>query len=85
MIATKQLEVMLARYESTIMQHYKMMGVTYDRPNLNRAQKAIEAALLYLRRGDVTSSMHLVGFVQGVLLCEGLHTWEYLVSDDKRI
>jgi hypothetical protein len=85
MIATKQLEAMLARYQDTLNRHFKIMGSTYENVNLSRAKSATEAALLYLKRGDTVASMHLVGFVQGVLLCQGLHTWEYLISDDKRL
>ncbi len=84
MVAVKQLETMLTRYQTTVAQHYKMMGPTYESPELSKVNPAIDAAMLHLKRGDMVSAMHLVGFVQGILFCTGLHTWEYLVSDDRR-
>lgn len=82
-IPAAQLERMLKRYADTLDAHFKIMGETYGSRELELARGAVDAALTRLRSDDA-SARHLVGFVQGVLLCKGLHTWDYLATDDRR-
>lgn len=84
-IAPAQLERMLARYEATIAAHFQVMGETHGDRQLELARGSIEAARQNLKSGDQASAQHLTGFVQGVLLCKGLCSWEYLADDDRRM
>lgn len=81
-IALEQFARMLRRYASTIDAHFVIMGETHGDRELDLARTCAVAALEKIPRGEDPS--HLVGFVQGVLLCKGIHTWEYLASDDRR-
>lgn len=86
-IAPAQVERMLLRYATTIDTHYRVMGDTFGSRELELARGAVDAALARLAvpaRHDEAGARHLMGFVQGVLLCKGLHTWEYLATDDRR-
>lgn len=80
-----QIEVMLGRYKQTIADHFRIMGPTYDHTYLNKAKSAIDAASHYLTLSKTSEAMHLLGFIQGVMLCTGLHTWEYLTADERRL
>lgn len=82
-IAPEQLDRMLRRYAKTLDEHFQIMGETFGDRALELARGAIDAALLHVG-DDPASAQHLTGFVQGVLLCKGLATWEYLASDDRR-
>ena len=84
-IAPDQLERMLKRYAATIAAHFACMGETHGDRELELARNMIEAATMNLKERDQASAQHLTGFVQGVLLCKGLVSWEYLAEDDRRI
>lgn len=83
-IAPAQLRKMIARYIATIDEHFRIVGPDAGDLELERARDAASAADELVRAGEVTDARHLVGLVQGILLCKKIRTWEYLASDDAR-
>ena len=82
-IKPEQLRRMLTRYLTVIAGRLAIDGG--DNPkNLEHAQLCANAALGSIDRGAIQDARHLTGFVQGILLCTGIHTWEYLATDDQR-
>jgi len=82
-ISDEQISRMLRRYAAAIDAHFKIMGETFGSRELELARDAALCALEQLKK-DPGGARQLAGFVQGVLLCKGIHTWEYLASDDLR-
>lgn len=82
-INAEQLRRMLTRYGRVLDDRTKL-DPTDAPPNLVRARTCVEAALGAIVNGAITDARHLTGLVQGVLLCSGIHTWEYLATDDRR-
>lgn len=83
-IPDAQLELMLERYAATLDAGARMRDPDTTDRELELARGAVDAALAALRRGEGADARHMTGFVQGVLLCKGIHTWEYLASEDTR-
>ena len=81
-----QLDRMLSRYAAVIDERFTIMGETYGDAELERARGAIDVAreTLAVPNSDYADVRHLVGVIQGILLCKGIHTWEYLATDDRR-
>lgn len=82
-ISAEQLRRMLARYVAVLEQRTKL-DPSDAPPNLLRARMCADAALVAIATGSLADARHLTGFVQGILLCSGIHTWEYLATDDRR-
>ena len=82
-IAPEQLRRMLTRYASTLDAREKLNPFEAH-PNLARARTCVDAALGALSTNSISDARHLCGVVQGILLASGIHTWEYLASDDRR-
>lgn len=82
-ISPDQLRKMAARYAATLDARAKIDGPTVGDLALERARGMCEAAQKLVAT-DVAGARHLIGFVQGVLLCRGVLSWEYLSDDDRR-
>lgn len=85
-IARAQLARMVARYGAAIAAWSRLnaRGAVANAQHMERAAQCCEAAAQLVADGDLRDVRHLVGLVQGVLLCAGVHNWEYLASDDAR-
>lgn len=82
-ITAEQLQRMLTRYRAELATRIRMDGGMTD-AHFPRALQCCDAALGAVISGRLIDARHLTGFVQGILLATGFHTWEYLASDDTR-
>lgn len=82
-IATEQLQRMLTRYRAALVTRLRMDGTMTD-AHFPRALQCCDSALGALAMGRLQDARHFTGFVQGILLATGFHTWEYLATDDQR-
>lgn len=84
-ISDEQLTRMLSRYGRALDDREVADGPTVGDRDLERTRLMVTTALAHIRTSDRISASHLTGFIQGVLLCKNIRTWEYLASDDTRI
>ena len=82
-IEAAQLAAMLDRYVTTLTERIKMDAGNVTQ-HIERALLCARTAQAVLVMGGISDARHLCGFVQGILLCTGIHTWEYLATDDRR-
>lgn len=79
-----QMKRMLTRYQTLLEKRAKVIEDNVREPNLDRARGLIALGLDMIAAEDRTSASYALGFVQGILLCEDVYSWEYLATDDTR-